>query len=432
LPLVTPQKLLKSFDLNILKRHTLLKIVSLNALSVGAQFVLGIFSVRIVSEFLGPNGMALTGNFRSFTSLFKSVSVMGLKEGLINLITTTADKKEKDNILFTFLSFFLMIAIGLAIIIIAFSEPMSIYLFKTAAYANYLVYFAALLPFFVLQTVLVSLLNALQQFKKIIGIQIVTNFVLFLASFYLIYQELLAGAFLSIAITDLIGGVVVLFFAKKHFTLSFHFQSSAIKTISKFIIMALVSAIVIPLTAILLRNHIIDEANLSSAGIWEATSRVSSFYMLFFSTGLSLYYLPKLGMLQTAAEFKEELAYYFKTIVPLFVGVGILVYLFKDVIISIALTSEFTPVRKLLVWQLVGDLIRIMTLAFGFQILAKAMVYKYIFIELLFNGLYLLFGFLLFESQKVEGIVQAYAIANGITLLVILFLFRKLWLRPTI
>ena len=73
-----------------------------------------------------------------------------------------------------------------------------------------------------------------------------------------------------------------------------------------------------------------------------------------------------------------------------------------------------------------------MTLAFGFQILAKAMVYKYIFIELLFNGLYLLFGFLLFKSQKVEGIVQAYAIANGITLLVVVFLFRKLWLRPTI
>lgn len=92
--------------MNLLKRHTLLKIVSLNALGVGVQFVLGIFSVRIVSEFLGPNGMALTGNFRSFTSLIKSISVMGLKEGLINQITTTTDNKEKDNILFTFLSFF--------------------------------------------------------------------------------------------------------------------------------------------------------------------------------------------------------------------------------------------------------------------------------------------------------------------------------------
>ena len=418
--------------MNLLKRHTLLKIVSLNALSVGAQFVLGIFSVRIVSEFLGPNGMALTGNFRSFTSLIKSVSVMGLKEGLINQVTTTADKKEKDYILFTFLSFFFVVAIGLAIIISIFSNSISIYLFKTVSYAHYLMYFAALLPFFVLQTVLVSLLNAHQQFKKIIAIQIVANFVLFLSSFYLIYNQLLTGAFLSIAITDLIGGIVALFFANKYFKFKLHFQISAIKTISKFIIMALVSAVVIPLTAILLRNHIIEGANLASAGIWEATSRISGFYMLFFSTGLSLYYLPKLAMLQTATEFKSELAYYFKTIVPLFVGVGILVYLFKDLIISIALTSEFTAVRELLVWQLVGDLIRIMTLAFGFQILAKTMVYKYIFVELLFNGLYLLFGFMLFESQKVEGIVQAYAIANGITLFVVLFLFRKLWLRPTV
>jgi len=39
---------------------------------------------------------------------------------------------------------------------------------------------------------------------------------------------------------------------------------------------------------------------------------------------------------------------------------------------------------------------------------------------------------MLFDSQKVEGIVQAYAIANGITLVVVVFLFRKLWLRPTV
>ncbi len=418
--------------MSFFERHKLLKVLSLNAFSVLVQFVLGIFSVRIISEFLGPNGMALTGNFRSFTSLFKSISILGLKEGLIKLFLENSESKgEKNNVISSFLAFFLVLSLFLAFIILIFAEDFSVYLFHKVFFVNYLQYFAVLLPFFVLQTLLVTLFNASQEFKKIIGIQIITNIFLFLSSFYFTYSQNLNGAFFAIAIADFISFVVTLLFVRVRFVFTFKFHLNYLNNISKFIVMALVSAIVIPVTAILVRNYIIMQSDLFSAGIWEAITRISGFYMMFFSAGLSLYYLPKLSALKTNEEFKVELKYYFKILVPVFIGVLTLVFLSKDIIISIALTSEFKQVSELLIWQLLGDLFRVMTLAFGFQILVKTMVVKYIFVEVIYNGLFLVFSFYLFESLQLKGVLQAYFIANAMTFLVVLFMFRKLFVKPT-
>lgn len=418
--------------MNFFNRHILLKVLSLNALGVLVQFVLGIFSVRIVSEFLGANGMALTGNFRSFTSLFKSISVLGLKEGLIKLFIQHSDnEEEKNRIVTTFMGFFFVLSILLALIIFILAKPFSAYLFQTANYSLYLNYFALLLPFFVLQTVMITLCNAEHAFKKIVSIQIITNGVLFLSSFYFIYQQKLEGAFFAIAVADFISFVVALFFFRNTISFGFFWHLKYLKTISKFILMALISAVVIPVTAILIRNYIIEHSDLFHAGIWEATTRISSFYMMFFSAGLSLYYLPKLSALQTQAEFKKELSYYFKTLVPIFLGVLFLVFLLKDLIIAYALTDEFKPVGALLFWQLLGDLFRIMTLAFGFQILVKTMITQYVIVELFFNGCYLLLSYLWFDTHQIEGVLQAYAAANAVTFLIVLFMFRKTILRPT-
>ena len=418
--------------MSFFEKHKLLKVLSLNALAVLVQFVLGIFSVRIVSEFLGPSGMALTGNFRSFTTLFKSISILGLKEGLIKLFLENTDNKEENNrVVSSFLVFFLGFSFFLSILIVLFAEPLSSYLFQTTVFSVYLNYFALLLPFFVLQTLLVTLFNAHQEFKKIVGIQIITNILLFISSFYFIYQQKLEGSLFAIAIADFISFFVAVFFVRKQFSFSFKFQSHYLKTISKFIVMALVSAILIPVTAILIRNYIIDNSSLYHAGIWEAISRISGFYMLFFSAGLSLYYLPKLSALKTDDEFKTELKYYFSILIPVFIGVLLLVFLLKEIIISIALTSEFKPVSELLIWQLFGDLFRVMTLAFGFQILVKTMIVKYIIVELFYNVCYLLFSFLLFDFFQVKGVLQAYLLTNALTFFMVLVMFRKTILKPT-
>ena len=409
-------------------RHQLIKVLSLNSLSVGLQFLLGIASVKIVSLYLGAAGMAFLGNFRNFTAAFKSISVLGLREGLVKLFVEEKKESEREKVIATFTVFFLLLTLLLMAILLVFSRHFSRSLFQTDIYAHYIVYFALLLPFFVMQTVIMSILTAKQEFKRLVVAQIITTLLLTVVSIYLIYTKNIAGAFFSIVITDLLGFLVLVFFhQKKLFRLQFNFLY--LKSISKFVIMAAVSAIIVPLTLIVIRNYIIAHSSISSAGIWEAVNRISGFYMMFFNAGLSMYYLPKLSMMTTDAQFKEELKYYFKYLIPSFIGVLVLVFLFKNVIISIALTPEFYQAKELLIWQLLGDLCRVMILAFGYQILVKTRVKQYIFIELFFNFMYFGLSVLLYQKIEVEGVVMAYFIANVLTLLIILFLFKELFKR---
>jgi PST family polysaccharide transporter len=190
--------------------------------------------------------------------------------------------------------------------------------------------------------------------------------------------------------------------------------------------MALLSAIIVPLTLILIRTQIINRYSIEEAGIWDAVNRLSSFYMLIFSSGLSLYYMPKLASLETEVEFKEELKSYFKILVPLFLIILIVVFFAKEIIVDLAFTPAFSKIKGLLIWQLSADFVRIMALAFGYQILVKAMIKKYFIIEIAFHLVYLFLSYYLVQFYSLEGALQAYFFANLFSFTLILWMFRKL------
>ena len=191
--------------------------------------------------------------------------------------------------------------------------------------------------------------------------------------------------------------------------------------------MALLTAIIAPLTLLFIRNMIVEKYAIQEAGIWDAVNRLSSFYMIFFSSGLSLYYMPKLASIHTESEFKTELKSYFKVFVPLFLVMLIVIYIAKGIILKLAFTPDFSEVESVLIWQLLGDFFRIMTLAFGFQILVKTMMKRYFLVEIVFNSMYFLLSFYLIKENATEGVLQAYFYTNVFCFLLVLFLFRKLF-----
>ena len=417
--------------IKFIKRNTLLKVLSLNGLAVIVNFVLGVFSLKVISHYLGAPGMALTGSFRNFTSLFKSLSINGFSQSFIKLLVENKDdEKERSLIVSTFLWLFLGTSIGLGILIILFAESLSAFVFRTEVYSIYIRLFGLLLPFVALHTFFTTLFNGLLWYKKIVIITIISSIVTFVVTVSLIINYKIEGALLAIALAELVLFLVILFVAfKNRINLNFDIQKviakKHFKVIRNISFMAIVSGIIIPLNLILIRNQIIDSHSINEAGIWDATSRISGFYMMFFTTGLSFYYIPKLSSIHTDSEFKIELKNYYKTILPLFFIVFLLFFLFDSTLIKIALTDEFQEVKSLLYWQLLGDFMKLLTLAFGYQILIKTMMTKYFIVELVFNLFYFLFAYLSIPEKASLGAVQAYCLANGITFLVVIVMFRK-------
>ncbi|RKS14997.1 O-antigen translocase [Flavobacterium sp. 120] len=421
--------------LKFIKQNTLLKVVSLNSISVVVSFVLGIISTKIVSVYLGTSGMALLGSFRNFTGMMKSVTTLGINNSFIKLfVENKEDKKEIGIIYSTFFWFFLLVSSVMGLLILLFANNISEFLFFTNSFTNPIRFFGLLLPLIVINIFWMAIYNALEKYKRIVILQIVSNVLIFVFTAFLIVNHAVNGGLLAVALGELIMVLVTFGFVIKdksyfQFNLQKILEKKYLDVIKRFSSMALLSAIIAPATLMLIRNFIIETHSIQEAGIWDATNKFSSFYMLVFSSGLSLYYMPKLASLTTDAAFKTELKSYFKVFVPLCLLALVAVFLLKGVILNIAFTSAFLKVNDVLIWQLLGDFLRIMTLAFGYQIVVKANIKKYFILEIVFNVAYLLLSFCLVPLFSFEGALQAYFFANLIVFVLILFMFRKLFLN---
>ncbi|MBC7747906.1 MAG: O-antigen translocase [Methylotenera sp.] len=423
--------------LKSLKQNVLLKVVSFNSISVAMSFVLGIFATKIVSVYLGTSGMALLGSFKNFTAMMKSVAILGINNSFIKLFVENKDDKEELGVIYaTLFWFFLIISTVLALFVLVFSNSISEFLFFTNSFANHICFFGLLLPLIVINTFWMAIYNALEKYKKIVILQIISNVLIFGFTAFLIVNKAINGGLLAVVLGELLMVLVTFAFVLKdksyYFTFSFQkiLKKKYLNVIKKFSSMALLSAVIAPATLMLIRNFIIETRSIQEAGIWDATNKFSGFYMLVFSSGLSLYYMPKLASLTTDEAFKMELKSYFKVFVPLFLTALVAVYLLKGIILDVAFTAAFSKVNEVLIWQLLGDFIRIMTLAFGYQIVVKARIKKYFILEIVFNVSYLLLSFYLVPLFSFEGALQAYFCANLISFILILWMFRKLFLSP--
>lgn len=402
-------------------------------MSVVVSFFLGIASTKIISVFMGTSGMALMGSFRNFTSIFKSASTIGINSLVVKLVVENKnDKKELSIIYSTFFWVFLIISFVLGGVVLIFSGLISDFLFFNNKYIIPIQFFGLLLPLTVINTFWMAIYNGLEEFKKIVFIQIISNILIFGLTAFLIWKQNIYGGLLSVALSEVLMVLVTFLFVRSdksyfQFDLKKIINRKYLDAILKFSSMALLSAFIVPITLILIRSHIVNQYSIEEAGIWDAVNRISGFYMMIFSSGLSLYYMPKLASLKTDEEFKKELLSYFKIFVPLFFIMLFLVFLLKGIIIDLAFTTEFSRIKGVLIWQLAGDLLRIMTLAFGYQIVVKAMIKKYFVTELVFHLLYLLLSFYLVRISSFEGALQAYFFANLFIFVLILWIFRKLF-----
>jgi PST family polysaccharide transporter len=383
---------------------------------------------------MGTSGMALLGSFKNFTSMFKSMSTLGINNLVVKLVVENKnDKRELSIIYSTFFWLFLFISVVLGSTVLIFSSFIADFLFFNDSYALPIKFFGLLLPLIVINAFWMAIYNGLEEFKKIVFIQIISNILVFGLTAFLIWKQNIFGGLLSVALSELLLVIVTFLFVRRdenyfRFDLQRIISKKYLYAIIKFSSMALLSAVIIPMTLMLIRNNIVNLYSIDEAGIWDGVNKLSSFYMLIFSSGLSLYYMPKLASLKTDEEFKDELKSYFKILVPLFVLMLIMVFLLKGFIIDFAFTAEFSRIKGVLIWQLFGDFFRIMTLAFGYQIVAKAMIKKYFILELTFNLLYLFLSYYLVRISSFEGALQAYFFANIFLFVLILWMFRKLFL----
>jgi O-antigen/teichoic acid export membrane protein len=411
----------------------LFKITSLNSLSVALKIGIGLITSKILAIFVGPSGMALVGNLRNFLTSLENISTLGFQNGIVKYASENEkSKSELQKIVSTVFISLLFVALLLSGI-----------LFFTASYWNqsifgnnteYLAVFkvlALVLPTYGFSIFFIAVINGLGKFKKVIWINIIGNIIGLLTSVFLIMQFKTIGALMSIVIAPALLFLVTFYMIQKEIQffqmIRFHlFDFQVLKNLSSYTLMTVVSSVFGPFVLLAIRNHIIHNLGIEQAGYWESMTRISSYYLMFVSTILSVYFLPKLSKASSNEETKSIFWQYYKFILPVFVLVLVVLYLARFFVVKLLFSEEFLPVVNLFFWQLLGDVFKVCALILGFQFFAKKMTSAFIITELFsFSVLYFVCLYFI-KIFQIEGVVIAYAFDNLVYLLVLVVYFRKI------
>ncbi|WP_317132048.1 O-antigen translocase [Bizionia myxarmorum] len=352
------------------------------------KIISGFLTSKAIALYVGAEGMALIGNLRNFLSSVQALSILGFYNGVVKYV---AEFKENMRELSKIISTVFYLGFISTVLISFFcyfnAEAINNYVFSYYNdYAYVIKIMAIALPFYALNMFIFSILNGFSRYKTLIVINIIGQIFGLSITLLLIYKEHIEGALISVVIAESLLFFISLVGIANRRSLSSlikvkNINLQTLKKLSSFSVMAIFSAFLLPLVAIAIRNYITDNVGLKEAGFWEAMNRISHYYLMFVSSLLTLYILPRFSEIDNKKEFRAEVFNFYKTIIPIFAVGLFLIYISRKIIVLVVFSEEFNPVSELFLWQLLGDFIKVLSIVIAYQFLAKKMFWHYIITE---------------------------------------------------
>lgn len=403
----------------------LLKTSALNGIAVLIKTATMFILNKILAIYVGPSGYAAIGQFQNFIQIVTTFAGGAINTAVVKYTAEYHESEQRQRLVWqTAGSIVFIFSIVTAIVILIFQKHLAQYIFQSIKYQSIFVWFAIFLIFFNFNALFLAILNGKKEIVRLVVANIAGSIFSLLITGLLAFKLGLYGALVALSINQSIVFLVTLFLCYKAnwFKLTYLFGKID-KVLSKkfvgYVLMALTSALCVPLSQILIRSYITDEFGVQYAGYWEAMIRLSGAYLMLVTTTLSVYYLPRLSELKDIGSIKKEVYTGYKFIFPIaFVG-AIIVYVLKDIIIGLLFTKEFLPMRELFLWQMIGDSLKIGSWIIAYLMLSKAMTKLFIASEIFSVLTLLLLTYICTKAYGFKGVSIAYLINYAVYWLVI-------------
>ena len=416
--------------IDYINKNVLVKVNSLNTASVLTRIIGGLLTSKAIAVFIGAEGLALIGNLRNFVSSTQTLSIFGLYNGVVKYVG-----EFKENTIKLSKTISTVFYIGfLSTILVSFfcylnAEFINDIIFPIYSdYAYVIKIFAIVLPFYSLNMFSFSIMNGFSKYKILIIINIIGQILGVSIALILIYQKRIDGALISVVIAEALISLITLVGIINRRSLAplikvKEVSFSYFKKLSSYSMMALFSAVILPLVALAIRSHIIDNIGHKDAGFWEAMTRISKYYLMLVSSLMALYILPRFSEIDNVKEFRKEVFSFYKTIIPIVVFGLFIIYILKRYIVLFVFSDEFQPVEDLFLWQLLGDFVKVLSIVIAYQFLAKKMFWHYIVTEAFFVIMLYITSIYFIDLYGVKGAVIGHFVSYVMYFAIILLIF---------
>jgi PST family polysaccharide transporter len=399
---------------------TLKSAVKWSAGSTVVRLVCGFISIKVTAVYVGPAGLALIAQLSNFYSLLQTTASNALDSAVVKM-TAEAEQTQPERasgVIGTALRLVLGIGLFLAAAVFAFRRHLADWLLGGERFAPLLILAAIVLPIGMMGQLFTALFQARRRFELVSGVGIVVTVAgaaVFVISAWLfgLWGALIA----TVAVIPLTFLVASWLGHRDPTTRLLTFWPTArfryVRPILGFYPMLLVHSAALPLALVVVRSLLIGNFGETQAGLWQATVRLSDMYTMIFLTVLSMYSLPTLAAARSENEFASVLRRLVALCIAAMVPTVAVLLAARDLIISIVFTSEFSTVKDLWVWRLVGDVFFIAGWPMRSALMARGRQYTYMAIEFIIGAGTLVLTWALLESRGIASANIAHALVWG-------------------
>lgn len=411
----------------------LIKTSVLNGVAVLIKTATMFILNKILAVYVGPAGYAAIGQFQNFIQMVTSFAGGAINTAVIKYTAEYYEDENKQRTVWkTAGSIVSIFSFIFTFLVLIFHQQLSLYIFKTVEYGSVFIWFAVFLIFFNLNALLLAILNGKKEILKLVIANIAGSLFSLLVTSIMAVKYSLYGALVALSIYQSLNFMVTLSlcYRSNWFNWTYFYgkiDADIAKRFLAFASMALVSAICVPLSQMVIRSYLSHEYSVVYAGYWEAMIRLSAAYLMLVTTTLGVYYLPRLSELSNIQDIKKEIYLGYKLIFPLAVVGGVIVYMLKDWIIQLLFSAQFLPMRELFLWQMIGDSLKVGSWILAYLMLSKAMTRLFISTEIIFAFSSIFLTYLCTQIFGFEGVSVAHLINYALYWLVMsYFVFKSL------
>ena len=384
------------------------------ASSTLVKIIAGLLVVKLLAVSFGPQGVGQAGNFRQLITVLGVLAGAGIFNGVTKYVAQYQhEPTQLRAVTATASAMVLGFSLLLALLFLLAAAPISVGLFGDDRYQNVVRIVAFLQLGIAWANLLLALLKGFRDARGNALALIIGSVIGVIAYVFCWWIGGYAGSLVGLALVPALVFFPALGLLKRRVALPLawlrpQWHPALARSLAKFTLMALITAVTLPVAWVMMRNLLAAHDGWQQVGLWQGVTSISDAYLQFITATFSVWLLPTLARLESKKDIAREIWRALRFVIPAVAAASFCVWLLRDVAIWLLFSKAFSGMRDLFVWQLCGDVFKVGAYVFGYLVIAKASLRFYIVAEVSQFILLTLFSRWLIPLYGATGAAQAY------------------------
>lgn len=405
------------------------QILKSSAIVGGASFItilIGLVKVKVLAVLLGPTGIGLMGILTTIMGTGATFFGMGLGTSGVRELALNNESTEKLGLVRKAL-FSANVILGLlaTLTIFLFKERLSEWFFQSPDYQYAISIIAVGVFFSLISGSQTALLQGLRKITDLAKVKVIGAFTATFIGLLFIWILGESGVPFFVISVPLVTCLIAFYFClklPKTTSSSIAIKQLSIQWRSMFTLgfAFMLTGLMGTGSQLIVRSILNQKLNIESVGYFQAAWQISMTYITFVLGAMAADYYPRLTQsIHNKSEANRLVNEQTEIAIILAAPVLLAMLAFAPLVIKLLYSSEFTLSIEILQWQILGDVLKVISWPLGFIILAKGYSKLFFFTELLWNATYILIVYLGFDLFGIAITGYAFAVSYLIYLFIV-------------